>query len=129
MSVEAYERCERELTRRERSAIRKLVLEQCANYDSSGKACLPLDCPCYMLDKWWTGAFCRYFADAILSAEPTLKAMLIDNQIPSQYKKCPVCGKAFLPVTRQQYCSDSCRATARRKSERARKRRARQNKR
>lgn len=52
---------ERELKRSEQSAIRKLVTELCANYDSQDKICLPLDSPCYMLNKWWTGAYCRYF--------------------------------------------------------------------
>ena len=36
-------------------------------------------------------------------------------------------GKAYLPTTSQAYCSDSCRAFARRKSERERKRRIRKN--
>ncbi len=39
----------RELTRSERAAIRRLVTELCANYDSQEKLCLPLDCSCYML--------------------------------------------------------------------------------
>lgn len=45
---------ERELTRFERAAIRRLVTNLCANYDCQDKLCLPLDCPCYMLNKWWT---------------------------------------------------------------------------
>ena len=52
---------ERELTRSERAAVRRLVTNLCANYDCQDKLCLPLDCPCFMLNKWWTGAFCRYF--------------------------------------------------------------------
>ena len=51
----------RELTREEKAAIRKLVTRLCANYDRD-VGCLPLDCPCYMLEKYWTGALCRYFA-------------------------------------------------------------------
>ena len=43
----------RELTRQERAAIRKLVTGMCANYDSE-YGCLPLDCECYILNKWWT---------------------------------------------------------------------------
>ena len=50
----------RELTRDERKTIRRLVTGMCANYDSD-YGCLPLDCPCYMLGKWWTGSLCRYF--------------------------------------------------------------------
>ena len=45
----------RELTRSERAAIRRLVTGLCANYDEREKLCLPLDCSCYMLHKWWTG--------------------------------------------------------------------------
>ena len=26
----------------------------------------PLDCACYMLHKCWTGAYCRYFREAVL---------------------------------------------------------------
>ena len=65
---------ERELKRFERAAIRRLVMNLCANYDSSDRLCLPLDCPCYMLDKWWTGALCRYFRSAVLPTEPKLEA-------------------------------------------------------
>ena len=40
----------RELTRQEKTAIRKLVTKWCANYDKD-YGCLPMDCPCYMLGK------------------------------------------------------------------------------
>lgn len=128
MSQNSYDGYERELTREERAEIRRLVTERCANYDNTSRTCLPLDGSCYMLDKWWTGAFCRYFRDAILPTEPTLKALWTDNQISSQYKRCSMCGKPFLPITKQTYCSDACRVAARRMSERARKRRVRRNK-
>ena len=55
----------RELTREEKRAIRKLVFYLCANYDRE-YGCVPLDCSCYMLGKCWTGAYCRYFRDAVL---------------------------------------------------------------
>ena len=58
----------RELTRQEKTAIRKLVTKWCANYDKD-YGCLPLDCPCYMLGKCWTGAYCRYFHAAVLPLE------------------------------------------------------------
>lgn len=38
--------------------------------------CLPLDGPCYMLGKCWTGAYCRYFRDAVLPNDPVLEAAL-----------------------------------------------------
>lgn len=118
---------ERELKRSERAAIRKLVTELCANYDSQDKICLPLDSPCYMLNKWWTGAFCRYFRAAVLPTQPKLESSLTGEDTSLRQKICPVCGKAYLPVTSQAYCSDYCRSFARRKSERERKRRRRQN--
>ena len=119
---------ERELTRAERAAIRRLVLGLCANYDEHYKICLPLDCPCYMLHKWWTGALCRYFRDAVLPTEPSLEAALTGHDNSQKQKACPICGKAYLPTTSQAYCSDACRMSARRESERKRKRRERQNK-
>jgi len=48
----------RELTRKEKAAIRSLVVKWCANYDRE-MGCLPLDCECYMLGKCWTGAYCH----------------------------------------------------------------------
>ena len=118
---------ERELTRDQRAAIRRLVMNLCANYDCQDKLCLPLDCPCYMLNKWWPGAFCRYFRAAVLPTEPKLESALTGEDTSLRQKICPVCGKAYLPVTSQAYCSDYCRSFARRKSERERKRRRRQN--
>ena len=67
---------ERELNRSERAAIRKLVTELCANYDSQDKICLPLDSSCYMLNKWWTGAYCRYFEKAVLPVDAALKSAI-----------------------------------------------------
>ena len=65
----------RELTRQEKAAIRKLVTKWCANYDKD-YGCLPLDCPCYMLGKCWTGAYCRYFRAAVLPLDPVLERSL-----------------------------------------------------
>ena len=56
----------RELTRDEKKKIRSLVTGMCANYDRETGLCLPLDCGCYMLHKCWTGAYCRYFREAVL---------------------------------------------------------------
>jgi predicted nucleic acid-binding Zn ribbon protein len=117
----------RELTRSERAAIRRLV-NQCANYDNADKICLPLDCPCYMLNKWWTGSLCRYFEKALLPTDPALETTITGEDTSQRQKTCPVCGKSYLPTTSQAYCSDACRVQARRKSERERKRRERQKK-
>ena len=110
----------RELSRLERAEIRKLVVESCANYDGQEKLCRPLDCSCYMLQKWWTGSLCRYFREAVLPVDPALESAITGEDTSLKQKKCPVCGRAYLPTTSQAYW---------RKSERERKRRERQNKR
>ena len=114
---------ERELTRAERADIRALVKASCANYDYE-YGCLPLDCPCYMLNKWWTGAYCKYFENAVLPLNPALAASLAGG---GDFKPCPVCGAFYIPSTSQAYCSDSCRLAGRRKAERERKRKKRRN--
>lgn len=119
---------QRELTRSERAAIRKLVTHLCVNYDGQEQLCIPLDCSCYMLQKEWTGSLCHYFRDAVLPVDPALESVLTGEDTSQKQKTCPVCGKSYLPITSQAYCSDACRAFARRKSERERKRRERQNK-
>ena len=99
---------ERELNRSERTAIRKLVTELCANYDSQDKICLPLDSPCYMLNKWWTGAYCRYFEKAVLPVDAALESAITGEDTSMRQKICSVCGKSYLPITSQAYCSDAC---------------------
>ena len=111
----------RELTRDERRDIRKLVVGLCANYDAGYCLCLPLDCPCYMLGKWWTGCVCRYFAaDTLLQAS-------ITNETPDSLRLCAVCGREFIPEGKEVYCSGRCAEAARRKRQREymRKRRVR----
>lgn len=116
----------RELTRDERRDIRKLVMGLCANYDTGDCLCLPLDCPCYMLGKWWTGCLCRYFAAAVLPTDPLLQATLT-NETPDSLRLCAVCGREFIPEGKGVYCSGWCVETARRKRQREymRKRRVR----
>ena len=96
----------RELTRQEKAAIRSLVKRWCANYDKDA-GCLPLDAPCYMLGKCWTGAYCRYFRSAVLPLDPVLERSLTVERI-TETRPCPVCGRAFLPDGRQRYCSPAC---------------------
>lgn len=107
----------RELTRRERAAIRRLVTGICANYDSE-YGCLPLDYGgCYMLDKCWTGAYCKYFQKAVLPLDTVLEATLTGRKAP-ELDNCVICGKLFIPVGKQAYCSSDCADTARRKRQR-----------
>jgi len=115
----------RKLTREERREIKRLVADMCANYDRQ-YGCLPLDYGgCYMIDKWWTGSFCKYFKNAVLPLNPALEASLFCEGAPSQEKICPVCGKAYIPTTSQAYCSDACRVTGQREGARRRQRKRR----
>ena len=112
----------RELTRDEKKKIRSLVTGMCANYDRESGLCLPLDCACYMLHKCWTGAYCRYFREAVLPLDPELQASLTTEGISPELRACAVCGKAFLPEGRQAYCSDACKAEGNRRKSRERMR-------
>ena len=108
---------EQELTREEKAAIRKLVTKLCANYDKE-YGCLPLDGPCYMLGKCWTGGYCRYFREAVIPNDPVLEAALNSGGPAPDTKACPVCGAAFLPDGRTRYCSAACAHAARLKKQR-----------
>lgn len=108
----------RELTRAERTAIRKLVTSMCANYDKE-YGCLPLDCECYMLGKWWTGANCKYFRNAVLPLDPALERSLTDPGPAPELRPCAVCGTMFLPSGRMRYCSPACAEAALREQKRA----------
>jgi len=117
---------QRELTRKERAAIRKLVTGMCANYNPE-YGCLPLDCPCYMLGKWWTGAYCKYFENSVLPLDPVLQASLTGRGNSTVTKVCPVCGAEYIPVTNQAYCSAACRTAGQREINRRRQQRHRRN--
>lgn len=107
----------RELKREEKAAIRALVVKWCANYDKSW-GCLPLDCECYMLGKCWTGAYCRYFREAVLPLDPVLEAAISDDDSAPETRPCPMCGRPFLPDGRRRYCSGGCAHAARLKKQR-----------
>lgn len=107
----------RELTREEKAGIKKLVLSMCANYDRD-YGCLPLECECYMLTKCWTGAYCRYFREAVLPLDPALEAAIRSEGPPPDFKPCPVCGGPVPLDGRQAYCSQRCAQAARRRQKR-----------
>lgn len=107
----------RELTREEKRAIRALVTKWCANYDRE-YGCLPLDCECYMLGKCWTGAYCRYFREAVLPLDPALEVSLLSEGPRPDFKICPVCGGAVPADGRMAYCSESCARIALRRQKR-----------
>ena len=80
--------------------------------------CLPLDCECYMLGKCWTGAYCRYFREAVLPLDPALEAALLTEGPPPVFKPCPVCGGAVPADGRLAYCSEACARIALRRQKR-----------
>lgn len=73
---------------------------------------------CYMLGKCWTGAFCRYFRDAVLPLDPVLEAGLAAEGPAPETRLCPVCGSVFLPDGRTRYCSPACAKKAHRRQQR-----------
>ena len=77
-------------------AIRKLVTRLCANYDRD-VGCLPLDCPCYMLEKCWTGALCRYFREAVLPNDPVLETSLAAEGPAPETPALPGMRQGFSP--------------------------------
>ena len=112
------------ITPQQAKRVNALLRKLCANYDRD-VGCLPLDCPCYMLEKCWTGALCRYFREAVLPNDPVLEASLAAEGPAPETRPCPVCGRAFLPDGRQRYCSPACAGTALREQKRAYMRRKR----
>jgi len=113
----------RELTRQERTSIKKLVTDMCANFDRE-YGCLLLGCDCYMLSKWWTGNYCKYFQEAVLPIDSTLEASLVDDKVLVQ-DTCSICNKPFIPKGRQSYCSAVCKTEGNRRRSRERMRKKR----
>ncbi len=94
----------REMTPKEKRAIKKLVVSRCANYDKE-YGCLLLDCECPMFNAAYVGSsMCRWFRDAVLPNDPTLEAALRTQPT----KICKQCGKRFPANGRKAYCSESC---------------------
>lgn len=103
------ERHARELTAREKGAIRRLVTSMCASYDPEYE-CLPLDGTCYMFTiAFNTSSLCRYFRNAVLPLDPALEAVFTGQPV----KPCKRCGRRFPVRGRKAYCSDACTETAR----------------
>jgi hypothetical protein len=105
----------RELTRAERSAIKKLVKDLCANYDHE-YGCLPLDDNCYMICGvgYTNTAMCRYFRESVLPTDPALEAVLTGNEA-IETRLCGICGGVFPADGKKAYCSDACVGEAHRK--------------
>jgi len=101
---------ERELTYKEKQKIKKLVSE-CANYCQE-YGCLQLNDACYMLMKCWTGAYCRYFREAVLPLDPELETALLGG---GETKTCIICGSEFPAGSKRMYCSSVCASEVQRK--------------
>ena len=102
----------RELTAKEKRAIRKLVTGQCASYDHEYE-CLPLDGTCYMFTIGFnTSGLCKYFRDAVLPLDPALEAVFTGQTV----KPCQRCGRKFPVNGRQAYCADACADIARKEA-------------
>ncbi len=103
----------RDLTGREKQAIRRLVRAMCANYDEEYE-CLPLEGPCYMLCIGFnTSRLCKYFKKCVMPLNPGLERVFSGGAAINT-KPCAFCGRAFLLNGRQAYCSKRC-ATAQRR--------------
>ena len=106
----------RELTGNEKATIRRLVTGECANYDHE-YGCLPLECPCYMLTKCWTGVYCKYFVNAVLPLDPVLEVKLLTtHNVKSRH--CNFCGELFRAKHKRAYCNKLCASKAQRKKQR-----------
>ena len=92
----------RELTRKEKTAIRSLVVTWCANYDRE-YGCLPLDSD---------------FRESVLPLDPALEVALMSEGPRPDFKICPVCGGPVPPDRRQAYCSAACAKKAHRRQQR-----------
>ena len=105
----------RELTGREKRAIRRLVKTMCANYDDE-YGCLALDAGCYMFSKAYVSdALCKWFRSAVLPLNPKLERVFTGGITPDT-KSCEICGRAFPLNGRQTYCATKCTKAARRRS-------------
>ncbi|MEA4954679.1 MAG: cysteine-rich VLP protein [Pseudoflavonifractor sp.] len=110
----------RELTAREKQAIRRLVISECANYDHE-YGCLPLDGACYMFTVAFVGSsLCKWFQNAVLPLDPALEAVFSHRPL----KACKRCGRKFPVNGRQAYC-EACVVPARKAAAAARVRKHR----
>ena len=73
---------------------------------------------CYMFGKCWTGAYCRYFREAVLPLDPALEAALLTEGPRPEFKPCPICGRAVPLDGRLAYCSAACAKKAHRRQQR-----------
>ena len=121
----SYRTEHRELTRAERSAIKKLVKDLCANYGHE-HGCLPLDDACYMFYGvgYTNTGMCKYFRESVLPTDPELEAVLTVGSTV-ETRPCVQCGGEFPADGKKAYCSDVCAGEAHRKRNRENMRKTR----
>ena len=103
---------DRELTRNEKAALRRVIIKNCANYDYEF-GCLGLPSNCYMFNVGFTcSSLCTLFEEALLPMSPEFQVLFGPSV---EKRKCDVCGKMFPKSHNQKYCSKKCAAIARRK--------------
>lgn len=101
----------RELTKKEKAKIRRLVAAQCTCFDEK-EGCLPLDGGCYMCTIGFRDSpLCGYFQKCVLPLDPEVQAIWSGNGI----RICKKCGKLFPRNGKKIYCSKQCAASEHRK--------------
>lgn len=110
-----------QMTPKQRQRANALIKRLCANYD--GGNCLLLDDgePCVCVQSISYSLLCKYFRNAVLSAEPLLEAEILGTR-PD---RCVACGT---PITKRnnkkKYCEKCAeKAYKRQQAEYARKKR------
>ena len=102
-------------------SVKRLTQKECANYADG--LCLPVDCPCHVLNSAYKtihdGAIaCDYFLLAVLPLDEELNTAVWheiyrgEDQAGEGWKECVRCHKPFIPGSNhQRYCA-SCGETA-----------------
>jgi predicted nucleic acid-binding Zn ribbon protein len=108
----------RELTCSEKSTIKKLVKELCANYNHE-YGCLLLNGNCYMMYGvgYTNTGMCKYFRESVLPTNPMLEAVLTGGSIVETHH-CIMCDGVFPANGKKVYCSDVCAAEKKKRQQR-----------
>ena len=108
---------DRELTREEKAAIPQTGDKAVRQLDRD-VSCLPLDCPCYMLEKCWDGGAVPLLPEAVLPNDPVLEVSLAAEGPAPETPALPGMRQGLLPDGRTRYCSTGCAKAARLKKQR-----------
>ncbi len=105
---------------------KRLIRNECCNYDAAHNECFALDegdgCVCVQSISY--SLLCRWFRDTVLP----LDEKLMQEVLPSgNYKQCQMCGRDFLPKSKNARFCGECAKKRRQIQARERMRRNRQN--